>query len=166
MARHPNVVNESELDWIEGGSGSRFSSQRKQLTAATGAEKLGASLFRVPPGKCAFPQHYHYANEEGVYILEGSGVMRLGDQRVKVGQGDYIAMPVGPQHAHQLINDSDQPLTYLCISTMTSPEVVGYPDSQKIGAIAGSAPGGRKMEGRVAKFFPQDADVNYWDGES
>jgi len=166
MSRHPNVINKEDLEWKTSGSGDRFLSDRKQLAGLVGAKDLGCSMFRVPPGKTAFPNHYHYANEEGIYILEGRGTMRLGEDRVKVGPGDYIAMPTGPHHSHQLINDSQEDLVYLCISTMKSPDVVGYPDSQKMGMIAGSAPGGPNTQDRIAKFFHEDSDVDYFEGET
>ncbi len=165
MARHQHVINMEDLDWERTPPhGGKFAGERKQLGAPAGGEKLGCSLFRLEPGKTAFPAHTHYANEEAVYILAGEGAMRLGDERVPVKEGDYIAMPVGGP-AHQLLNTSQGPLEYLCISTMFHPEVVTYPDSGKVGAMAGGAPGGGKEGRKVWGFFKQDSDVDYYEGE-
>jgi len=164
MSDHPNVANAAEMDWVPQNSGEKFANERKQLGVAAGGRALGCSLFRVPPGKCAFPRHSHQANEEAVYILRGTATLRKGDVTIEVGPGDYIAHPAGGP-AHQMRNSGEEMLEYLCVSTMTAPEVVIYPDSGKIGVITGSAPGGAKTADRIVKFFPKDADVSYWEGE-
>ena len=166
MAKHENVVSGKDLDWEESAHGDKFASKRKQLGAPAGGKMLGCSLFRLEPGKVAYPAHTHYGNEEAVYVLDGRGSMRLGDEKIPVEAGDYIAMPVAAA-AHQLINDSDAPLEYLCISTMVHPEVVYYPDSDKVGMMAGSAPGGDSAKRLLGGFgfYRKDSRVNYYDGE-
>lgn len=164
MRRHEHVVNPGELEWTEEAHGEKFAYRRKQLGAPAGGKMLGCSLFRLEPGKTAFPAHLHHGNEEAVYILEGEGEMRLGDEEIPVGKGDYVALPTeGP--AHQLLNTSAAPLEYLCISTMFQPDVMEYPDSGKVGAIAGAAPGGDKAQRRMCKFFKGEQDVGYYEGE-
>ena len=74
--------------------------------SSAGGEKLGCSLYEVPPGRRAWPYHYHLANEEAIYVLEGSGTLRIGGEEIRVSQGDYVALPASAQAAHQLVNDS------------------------------------------------------------
>jgi uncharacterized cupin superfamily protein len=50
MREHPNVVNKQDLEWGEQSHGEKFSFRRKQLGSAAGGEKLGCSLYEVPPG--------------------------------------------------------------------------------------------------------------------
>ena len=69
------------MEWEEQTHGERFGYRRKSLSAATGSEKLGCSLYEVPPGRRAWPYHYHLANEEAIYVLHGSGTFRLGARR-------------------------------------------------------------------------------------
>ena len=52
MREHPNVVNEQDLEWGEQSHG-KFGYRRKQLGSAAGGEKLGCSLYEVPPGRRA-----------------------------------------------------------------------------------------------------------------
>jgi uncharacterized cupin superfamily protein len=139
--RHPNVVNTDELEPRNTGHGRRFASSRKQLGSATGARGLGCSWYEVPPGRNAFPRHFHCANEEALFILEGEGTLHLGDATVALRPGDYATLPVGPGHAHVLVNRGPSPLRYLCFSTALPTDLVGYPDSKKVLAIAGPAPG-------------------------
>lgn len=159
-----NIVNINNLDW-QSSEHDDFTYQDKWLAVVTGGEKLGASLYKLMPGKKAFPYHYHYANEEAIFILEGSGTLRLNNKMISITQGDYIALPVGPDFAHQIINTSESQLVFLCFSTMNHPDVVEYPDSNKVGVTAGIAPGGDTEKVLLkARFRKQDA-VDYFDGE-
>ncbi|MDF1655767.1 MAG: cupin domain-containing protein [Coxiellaceae bacterium] len=143
-----------------------FSCQRQSLTQAAGGKALGASVFTLQPGKKAFPYHYHYANEEAILVLEGEGTLRCNDEMIPVAKDDYIALPAGGDHAHQMINTSDAELKYLCFSTMIDTEVCVYPDSDKICAIAGSAPGGTKSQRKLMQCFKQSDNVDYFYDES
>lgn len=165
MTDHPNVVNTRDVEWEPETSGERFGHRRKRLGAAAGREKLGCSLYEVPPGRRAFPYHYHLANEEAIYVLGGKGTLRIGDEELALSSGDYVALPGGEERAHQVINDSDGPLRYLCLSTMIEPDVSVYPDSGKVGIFAGSAPGGPKEKRTLKKFLRADAEAGYYEGE-
>lgn len=163
--RHSAVVNLDELSPARSSKGAHFAAARVQLGAPTGAQQLGVSHMALAPGKRAWPRHFHASNEEGIYILEGRGRVRIGDAEVEVRAGDYIALPAGPAHAHQTINDSDAPLRYLCISTMLPTDIGIYPDSNKFGVFAGAAPGGDKAARFLEGFYRQGEKVDYWDGE-
>jgi uncharacterized cupin superfamily protein len=160
-----NVIHEDELQWIDTVQSPSFSSRRKKLSTAAGARMLGASIYELPVGTSAFPYHYHSANEELLYVLEGEGTLRLGDEKVPVRAGSFIAMPPGPAHAHRLYNSSNAPLRYLCVSTMITPEVVVYPDSHKVGVMVGSAPGGDPAQRTLAGVYKLNSGVSYYDGE-
>lgn len=166
--RHPNVVNVAEVEGMERTAGTRFGATRKNLGAVTGGSALGCTWHEVAPGRAAYPRHFHTANEEAVYVLEGTGTLRIGDDEVAIGPGDYLGMPVGPEHVHQIVNSGSAPLRYLAFSTMHSVEIVGYPDSKKIGAMAAldlrsAFTGQSKLWiGHIGR----DADaVGYFDGE-
>lgn len=157
-------VNEADLDWNElERDETRF--RRKQLGEAAGGEKLGASLYELPPGAKSWPYHYHEANEEAVFVLDGDGTLRIGGDEISLEAGDYVALPTGESGAHRVVNDGDEPLRYLMVSTMVDPDVLVYPDSQKVGVMAGSAPGGRSGRS-LSSFFRLADDVSYWDGEA
>ncbi|HEX7841389.1 MAG TPA: cupin domain-containing protein, partial [Kofleriaceae bacterium] len=123
--RHPNLVNAHELAWIDlaDPGGRKFGTRAKPLAFPAGAARLGCTLYELPPGKRSCPFHYHLANEEAIYILDGEATLRLGDREISVRAGDYIAFPVGPDHPHQLINRSGAAVHYLCMSTLQTPEV-------------------------------------------
>lgn len=164
--RHPNVVNLAELEGRTMTAGTKFGASVKHLGHATGSQGIGCSLYEVPPGRAAFPRHFHCANEEALFILEGEGTLRIGDATVPVRAFDYATFPVGPDSAHQLRNTGTTPLRYLCFSTKERAEVVGYPDSKKIGAMAApSFEAVMKGQHWVRLLAFEGTNVGYYDGE-
>ena len=165
MTQRSNVVSEKDMRWVEHSHGEKFGYRRKSLGSATGGERLGCSLYEVPPGKRAWPYHYHGANEEAIYVLEGSGTLRVSGEEVPLSEGDYATFPARAERAHQLVNTSEGTLRYLCFSTMIEPDVMIYPDSGKVGVFVGAAPGGPKEKRTVSGFFRQGDEVDYYEGE-
>jgi uncharacterized cupin superfamily protein len=158
--RHPNVVNQDELETTELKKGKHHGKARR-FGPVAGNQQLGGTLMELAPGAISYPFHYHCNNEEAIYVVSGTGATRIGDARVKIRAGDWIAYPVGPASAHQMINDSDAPLVYLCIATAHKCEVVGYPDSNKIAAAA-SEPSGKTW---IRQIIRAGESLDYWDGE-
>ena len=145
-------------------NGDCFEVMMAPLAELVGGKKLGANVTTVPPGKAAFPLHHHYANEEHFFILRGTGVLRFGGATYPVKPGDYIVAPSGgPEHAHQLINTGSEDLAYLGISTLISPEVVGYPDTGKTGVAV--VPFGASGPARFLVAASDREKTGYWDGE-
>lgn len=149
----------------KGAARERFASRSGQVGGRIGARLLGYNITAVPPGRRAFPLHNHHANEEMFFILEGSGELRVGEERHSLRTGDFIANPPGgPEVAHQIINTGDVELRYLAVSTMITPEVVEYPDSGKLAMISRQP----RTDGplRLLRHVTREGDaVDYWDGE-
>jgi uncharacterized cupin superfamily protein len=153
-------VSESDLDWTETEHGeTRF--RRKRLAATAGGDRLGCSLYELPAGGNSWPYHYHTGNEEAIYVLAGEGRLRTDDGAHALEAGDYVALPVGADGGHRVVNDGTEPLRYLALSTMREPDVTVYPDSGKIGVFAGSAPGSDEPRD-VHGYYRRDDDVDYW----
>ncbi|WP_373047026.1 cupin domain-containing protein [Vulgatibacter sp.] len=142
----------------------RFAATARPLARAAGGGAIGATHYEVPPGKSAFPFHYHCGVDEALFVLEGQGTLRLGPERHAVRAGHWVTFRPGPDSAHELVNTGSTPLRYLCLSTQATADVIGYPDSQKVAAVGSSS----------ADFFDPPwirglyriADtVEYYDGE-
>lgn len=157
------VINEADLDW-ETVDRDTASWRRKRLAEAAGGEALGCSLYEIPPGKRAWPYHYHTANEEALFVLQGTGTVRLAHETHPLQAGDYVALPADDRGAHRVMNDGSEPLRYVMLSTMIEPDVAVYPDSGKIGVFAGAPPGG-SGERTVGGFYRFNDEVDYWTGE-
>jgi len=161
------VTIEERLPFFQppAGVAERFGSRVGQVGTRIGARLLGYNVTAVPPGKRAFPLHNHHANEEMFFILQGTGELRVGEERYSIRQGDFIASPPGgPETAHQIINTGSDELRYLAVSTMIYPEAVEYPDSKKIAVMSRQLQPDGQM--RVVRHVNlADKGVNYWDGE-
>lgn len=152
--------NVEDLEWSTTERG-ETSFRRKQLAEAAGGEEIGCSLYELPAGRRSWPYHYHAGNEEALFVLEGSGSLRLKEETVSLAAGDYVTLPAGEDGAHRVVNDSGEPLRYLATSTMNEPDVTVYPDSEKVGVFVGSPPGGRG-DRSVHGYYRRDDDVDYW----
>lgn len=145
--------------------GEKYHSLHFDAARKLGAVKLGYHVTVLPPGKRAFPYHFHYVNEELFLILSGTGSLRWPGGNTPLEPGDLIACPPGPASAHQIVNTGAEDLRYLSLSTAEPNEIVEYPDSGKFGAYAGREAGKPFTDAAFHIFAPRSAAVDYWDGE-
>lgn len=76
------------------------------ITQCSLAEEL------LPPGKSVSP-HHHEVLEEVYYILEGFGVMTVGEETREVGAGDAVYIP--KHHRHTLTNTGAEVMRILLV---------------------------------------------------
>ena len=152
-------VRGDEWDGVNDRAGWR--ARRRSVTTPLGAEKLGATVYEIEPGQRMFPYHWHNAIEEMCVVLRGEPTLRdpSGDRRLT--EGDVAVFCRGERGAHQLRNDTPEPVRVLMVSTQAEVEVAVYPDSDKIGVMA--RPIG---DGAPVRVLVQGTpDVGYYDGE-
>jgi uncharacterized cupin superfamily protein len=165
------IVHVDDIDWTERDSGGRLVHRRKGLGQTAGGEKLGCTLYEVPSRKRPQPYHYHYANEEAMFVLSGEGSLRTPDGEQPIEAGMYVSLPTGEENARQVINSSDEPLQYLCMSTTITPEIAYLPDSNKYFLSAGADPLSNPDDVALLKFLSVDEGVvdgpnnGQWHGE-
>src|SRR5215208_3928286 len=112
-----------------------FTYKRARLGRQAGAERLGASLYEVPPGNATFPYHWHGANEELLIVLSGWPSLRTPDGWRDLSEGEVVAFHTGEEGAHQIANRSEEAVRFLVVSEMRAPEMSGYPDTGKVGVL-------------------------------
>ena len=117
---------------------------------------LGASLYELEPGQRTFPYHYEYGNEEWLLCVSGRPTLRTPDGERELREGELVRFPEGPAGAHQIANGTDERVRVLIVSTLVTPDMAVYPDSDKIGAWSGGDEWG---------LFPRSAAVDYFEGE-
>ena len=113
-------------DWSGGGGRS------KRLPRGT---SLGASVYELEPGNFVV-YHFHHASEELMVVLRGRPTLRTGEGTRMLAEGEVVHFPTGPDGAHGVSNETDEPVRFLMASTLLSPEVVEYPDLRQITAQA------------------------------
>lgn len=165
MERKGPILNLYEVEYEEWGHGERFAARLGPLATRLGARKLGYRVVVVPPGKTAWPCHFHHVDEEMFLILDGHGTLRIGAERHPLRPGDVVCLPPGPATAHQILNTSNAALKYLAVSTMEAPDIMEYPDSGKYAVFAGSAPGGAQADRTFAIVGRHRDATDYWEGE-
>jgi uncharacterized cupin superfamily protein len=133
-----------------------------QIGRQAGAERLGASLYELPPGNSSCPYHWHAANEEMLIVVSGRPTLRTPEGERELAEGEVVAFPVGERGAHKVTNNGEGPARVLIVSEMNEPEVAVYPDSGKV--MARQQAPGTPATGMRAIFRLGDS-VDYWDGE-
>jgi uncharacterized cupin superfamily protein len=123
------------------------------LSRLAGLRRIAVNLVSLPPGKQSAIFHVHHREEEWVHVLEGRGVVELGEAEHELGPGDFVAFPPGV--AHVVRNDSGGRLLLL-----VGGEVI--PDVE----VADFPRLGRRMVriGSRLAVYPLDAEIEFIPG--
>jgi uncharacterized cupin superfamily protein len=141
-----------------------FTYRRARVGRQAGSERLGASLYEVPPGNATFPYHWHSANEELLIVLSGNPSLRSPEGWRELNEGEVVAFRTGEEGAHQIANRSEEVVRFLVVSEMRAPEMSGYPDTAKVGVLE-RAPGSPDTPDERFYFFSEADATDYWEGE-
>ena len=115
------------------------------------------AIYEIPPRKANYPFHFHEVNTEAFYIISGNGIIETLDGEQKIKAGDIIVCPPKKEGAHRIINTSESELlTYIDFDTTNIPDIVHYPNSNKIGVI---------VHNQSSTFFKNNSQVGYYEGE-
>lgn len=79
---------------------------RTRLGDAAGLTQFGVNLLRLPPGQWSSQRHWHTAEDEFVYVLEGEVVLVTDDGEEILGPGDCAGFKAGVPDGHCLQNRS------------------------------------------------------------
>jgi len=144
-ARHPLNPN-SELNFLP-------------LSRMAGMQRCHLSMGRLPPGKESFAAHDHARQEEFIFILEGAGRLRLGNEEIDLGPGDFVGFPTDGT-PHNLLNSGETEFVYLMGGEGTDIEVARFPDAGKLMVVTGD----------TIRLFDEDAAETFtmqeWIGRS
>src|SRR3954464_6086240 len=123
---------EQSEDWSGGGG------RNKPLPRAAEGPGVGATVSELGPGNFVV-YHFHHAWEELLVVLRGRPTLRTPAGERQLDEGEAVYFPTGADGAHGMRNDTDEPVRILMASTLSSPEVVEYPDLRQITAQARTA---------------------------
>ena len=127
------LINVEDITEFKGHEHGTFKAQYADVGGKIGAHQLGYNITIIPPGKKSYPFHNHHVSEEMFLILEGTGLLRFGENKYPLKKNDIVACPTGDRSvAHQIINDGNTDLKYLALSTKKPYDICEYPDSDKI----------------------------------
>jgi uncharacterized cupin superfamily protein len=101
---------------------------RQRLGNAVGLDQFGVNLTRLKPGAQSAQRHWHAAEDEFVYVIEGTLVLCENDGETVLAAGDAAGFKAGVPNGHCLVNRSGKDAVYLEIGTRCEREQVDYPD--------------------------------------
>jgi uncharacterized cupin superfamily protein len=103
--------------------------EKRRLGEALGLTRIGINRTTLPPGKMSAMRHWHTAEDEFVYVLEGEVVLRTSAGEQVLGAGMCAGFPAGIDDGHHLINRSQRPASYLEISNRDAEDSAYYSDA-------------------------------------
>lgn len=98
------------------------------LSVAGGLTQFGAYIDTLQPGVWSSNRHWHEAEDEFVYVLEGTVTLRDDHGLTDLAPGDAIAWRHGDPNAHHLTNRSQAPCRYLIVGSRVANDICHYPD--------------------------------------
>lgn len=121
-----------EPEWDAERDADPYRWRRAWVGRQAGCQRLGASLFELPPGAASFPLHVHYANEELLIALAGSPTLEIPAGERQLDPGDVVAFPAGRRGAHRVRNGTRESCRIFVASTMRAPEITEFPESGEL----------------------------------
>jgi uncharacterized cupin superfamily protein len=148
-------------EWDDYGPGPAGWCRKPRRLVRTPGQSLSMSVYVVEPGEMHLPYHFHHGAEELLLVLEGTPTLRTPSGERELRPGDVAHFPRGADGAHQLWNAGDEPARFVVAAAGTTPELVEYPDTGKIAAMA-KTPSQRGPTLWSMHFL--ENEVGYWDG--
>ncbi len=103
--------------------------RRLRLGDAAGLTQFGVNLLRLAPGVWSSQRHWHSAEDEFVYVLEGEVVLVSDAGEEVLRAGDCAGFRAGDRNGHQLQNRSGAEAVLLEIGARhPDRDAVDYPD--------------------------------------
>jgi uncharacterized cupin superfamily protein len=102
--------------------------EKQALGNAIGLTQFGVNITRLKPGAASALRHWHAAEDELIYMLEGEVVLVENEGETILRPGDAAGFKAGVPNGHHLINRSARDAVYLEVGTRAARDRVEYPD--------------------------------------
>lgn len=89
----------SEAIVLPAGEGERLEANHRIATIKIGREELSLIEFELEPSFEGPPPHSHDDHLDSFYVLDGETEFLVGDERLLLGAGSFVAAPPGVVHA-------------------------------------------------------------------
>lgn len=109
------------------------SRRRWRLGDAVGLDQFGVNLLRLPAGAWSSQRHWHSAEDEFVWVVEGEVVLVEEDGETVLVAGDCAGFKAGVANGHKIENRSDREAVLLEVgSRRPTEDACDYPDIDMI----------------------------------
>ena len=103
--------------------------RRRKLGDAAGLTQFGVNRLELDPGVWTSQRHWHSAEDEFVWVVEGEVVLIDDGGETVLKAGDCAGFPAGDGNGHHIVNRSDRTAVLLEVGTRRPAEDrVEYPD--------------------------------------
>jgi uncharacterized cupin superfamily protein len=124
----------------------------RELGRALGSVRSTLAHMTIAAGYEGFPPHCHSLDEELFVVIEGAGVVVLGDEEIPVRRGMVVDRPPSTKVAHSFLASDTADLVYLVYGDLPPNDICFYPRSGKISF---------RGVGVIGRIEP----LEYWEGE-
>lgn len=128
----PRIAQENFILEETPGTGGETPTRTSFISMVGGLTQLGANIEVLPPGAWSSIKHWHRAEDELVYVLEGEVTLIEGDSEVVLQPGDAATFRAGDPVGHCLVNRSTLPTRCLVIGTLAARDRITYPDNNRV----------------------------------
>ena len=101
---------------------------KRALTEALGLTQFGVNLTTLEPGGQSAHRHWHAAEDEAIYVVDGTLTLVTDNGEHILTPGTMAGFPAGSANGHHLVNRGSEPSTYLEIGTRARDDDVIYSD--------------------------------------
>lgn len=102
------------------------------ISEAGGLTQFGAFLEILQPGSRSSIKHWHSAEDELVYVLDGEITLVEGETETVLGPGDAATFRAGVAVGHYLHNRSAAATRCLVVGTRAPVDRITYPDHDRV----------------------------------
>jgi len=102
------------------------------LSEEGGLTQFVAHVQTLQPGSRSSDRHWHEEEDEFLYMLSGEATVIEDDGPHTLHPGDAACWPAGVANAHQVVNRSEAPCSYLIFGSGSVPDVVHYPERWEV----------------------------------
>jgi uncharacterized cupin superfamily protein len=102
------------------------------ISDSAGLTQFGAFIEVLEPGSLSSLKHWHSAEDELIYLLDGEVTLIEGETESLLRASDAAAFKAGTSIGHQLHNRSDRPTRCLVVGTRAHVGVITYPDHDRV----------------------------------
>eukprot|EP01030_Chromulinospumella_sphaerica_P024386 gene24386-24462_t len=125
---HPEQL-ETEVSEV---AGSAQPNQTLWISDTAGLTQFGSFIEVLQPGCISSLKHWHSAEDEMVYVLEGEITVVEGDTETRLQAGGVAAFKAGVAVGHYLENRSSAPTRCLVVGTRAPVDRITYPDHARV----------------------------------
>jgi uncharacterized cupin superfamily protein len=109
--------------------------EKRPLGDIFGLANFGVNLTTLAPGAVSSLRHMHSKQDEFIYVLEGHPTLITNAGQTLLAPGMCAGFKADNGDAHQLVNLSNEPATYLEVGDRSAGDAGTYPDDDIVAIL-------------------------------